>query len=424
MDNETFLVEVHVRRRTLIRASVVLAILLAASLSTVRARQVLAEDQARARFLAAQTWADAALRHATAVGVPSSELAPFQLRTVALGRARPPASTPLLGAETVGFYQRGARAAQTLERDVVELIRRVTVDSRRHAHRVILALRRQVAVAASLDIGANVTRTILAEERAAFDHSKMPKQYFAISAMIRDPLAELGMAIRVRQRQVTSILSEAHHDRAAVIRHADQEVAAAQRQLWLLALVTSRAGQYRAALEGLLSAVHGAPTAFASAVKESALQAEMTGLSADYSRTVPLKLIVVSTEKQSVRLFEHGNQIYSTPATTGGPELPTDHGIFHIYLKLTPFTFHSPWPPGSPYYYPDTPIQYWMPFDGGEGLHDAWWRSNFGPGSNLAPTYLGTGNSILGTHGCVNLPADAAQFVWTWAPVGTTVVVV
>jgi hypothetical protein len=93
-------------------------------------------------------------------------------------------------------------------------------------------------------------------------------------------------------------------------------------------------------------------------------------------------------------------------------------------MKASPWVFHSPWPPGNPYYYPPTPIQYWMPFDGGEGLHDAWWRSNFGPGSNLQPTDLGTGNYILGTHGCVNLPMAAAQFVWNWAPVGTTVVVI
>jgi hypothetical protein len=65
-----------------------------------------------------------------------------------------------------------------------------------------------------------------------------------------------------------------------------------------------------------------------------------------------------------------------------------------------------------------------MPFDGGEGLHDASWRSNFGPGSDLAPTDLGNGNTILGTHGCVNLPLDAAQFIWNWAPIGTTVVVI
>ncbi len=57
--------------------------------------------------------------------------------------------------------------------------------------------------------------------------------------------------------------------------------------------------------------------------------------------------------------------------------------MFHIYFKARPFTFHSPWPPDSPFYYSPTPVQFWMPFDGGEGLHDASWRSDFGPGSNL-----------------------------------------
>ena len=58
-------------------------------------------------------------------------------------------------------------------------------------------------------------------------------------------------------------------------------------------------------------------------------------------------------------------QVYSTLVTTGGPQLPTDHGFFHIYMKISPFTFHSPWPPGSQYWYPDSPVQYWMPFYGG-----------------------------------------------------------
>jgi lipoprotein-anchoring transpeptidase ErfK/SrfK len=159
-------------------------------------------------------------------------------------------------------------------------------------------------------------------------------------------------------------------------------------------------------------------------VKEYWLQQTIAEVDADYNRYLPQKMIVVSTENQSATMYEAGRQVYSTPVTTGGPELPTDHGVFHIYLKLSPFVFHSPWPIGSPYYYPPTPVQFWMPFDGGEGLHDASWRSNFGPGSNLQPTDLGTGNYILGTHGCVNLPFDAASFVWNWAPVGTTVVVI
>jgi lipoprotein-anchoring transpeptidase ErfK/SrfK len=220
------------------------------------------------------------------------------------------------------------------------------------------------------------------------------------------------------------VLSQAHNDRNAIFAQAQQEASQADGQLSLLSLLTPRADSYRRALSTELQAVQSAPLAFAAAVKETHIHRELATIAADYYRTLPHKMIVVSTESQSASMYQDGRQIYSTLVTTGGPELPTDHGVFHIYMKVTPWVFHSPWPPGSPYYYPPTPITYWMPFDGGEGLHDAWWRSNFGPGSNLQPTYLGTGNYILGTHGCVNLPMDAAQFVWDWAPVGTTVVVI
>jgi hypothetical protein len=194
--------------------------------------------------------------------------------------------------------------------------------------------------------------------------------------------------------------------------------------LGLLGLLTNRVQAYNSDLTRLNAAVHAQRSAFAAAVKEGPLDAEVETIAADYARTIPAKMIVVSTESQHADMYERSRIVYSTDVTTGGPELPTDHGVFHIDFKASPFVFHSPWPMGSPYYYSPTPVQFWMPFDGGEGLHDASWRSNFGPGSNLATTDLGNGNTILGTHGCVNLPFAAAQFVWDWAPTGTTVVVV
>ena len=41
-----------------------------------------------------------------------------------------------------------------------------------------------------------------------------------------------------------------------------------------------------------------------------------------------------------------------------------------------------------------TPVDYWMPFNGGIGMHDATWRSSFG----------GTIYKTGGSHGCINLP--------------------
>ncbi|MBE5972697.1 MAG: hypothetical protein E7246_09310 [Lachnoclostridium sp.] len=50
----------------------------------------------------------------------------------------------------------------------------------------------------------------------------------------------------------------------------------------------------------------------------------------------------------------------------------------------------------------ETPVAYWMPFNGNIGLHDADWRASFG----------GTLYKNNGSHGCVNLPPKAAQLVY------------
>ena len=50
---------------------------------------------------------------------------------------------------------------------------------------------------------------------------------------------------------------------------------------------------------------------------------------------------------------------------------------------------------------------------GGYFIHDAPWRSWYGPGANL----------YNGTHGCVNVPYSPMATLWNWAPNGTTVVV-
>jgi lipoprotein-anchoring transpeptidase ErfK/SrfK len=140
-----------------------------------------------------------------------------------------------------------------------------------------------------------------------------------------------------------------------------------------------------------------------------------------YFAVIPDKVIAVSTEGQVLREYEHGVLVHENVVTTGRPELPTIHGIFHVYLKQTPFTFVSPWPLGSPFYYPPSPVRYWMPFIGGYGLHDSPWRRVYGPGTNLPHT--SDPGEPLGSHGCVNIPLPDMIWLWNWAPVGTMVLV-
>ena len=72
----------------------------------------------------------------------------------------------------------------------------------------------------------------------------------------------------------------------------------------------------------------------------------------------------------------------------------TPAGAYALYYKTSPFVLKSD-TPGDSY---ETPVTYWMPFNGGIGFHDANWRGAFG----------GNIYTYSGSHGCVNLPNWAA----------------
>lgn len=60
-----------------------------------------------------------------------------------------------------------------------------------------------------------------------------------------------------------------------------------------------------------------------------------------------------------------------------------------------------------------TPVNYWMPFAGDVGMHDATWRNRFG--GNIYKTN--------GSHGCINLPYSAAQTIYNTIEKGYPVLV-
>ena len=60
----------------------------------------------------------------------------------------------------------------------------------------------------------------------------------------------------------------------------------------------------------------------------------------------------------------------------------------------------------------ETPVDYWMPFNGGIGLHDATWRSSFG----------GTIYKTGGSHGCINLPHSVAGKIYENISAGVPVI--
>ncbi len=126
--------------------------------------------------------------------------------------------------------------------------------------------------------------------------------------------------------------------------------------------------------------------------------------------------IVIRLGAQSLTLYRDGNVVLKTPVTTGRPALPTPVGAYDIAWRRSPYTFISPWPKGSAYYYPPAPVTWAMFFHDNDFLHDdpAEPASAFGTGSNLGP---------YASHGCVHVPTDVMSTLYTTVPDHTPVIV-
>jgi lipoprotein-anchoring transpeptidase ErfK/SrfK len=134
------------------------------------------------------------------------------------------------------------------------------------------------------------------------------------------------------------------------------------------------------------------------------------------------KRIVITLSRQTLDAYQGSHIALHTVVTTGNPSLPTPAGSYSILAKQSPFEFISPWPVGSPYWYPPSWTHQAMLFrSGGYYIHDAPWRTTFGPGTDGVGQ---PGTNYGGTHGCVNVPPSSMVALWNWTAIGTPVYVV
>jgi vancomycin resistance protein YoaR len=121
------------------------------------------------------------------------------------------------------------------------------------------------------------------------------------------------------------------------------------------------------------------------------------------------KYIEINLSRQQLWAYNDKQLVYTTPITSGatGAGFATIQGLFSIKAKQTNRYLNGV-PLGFDY---NVFVQYWMPFSGNYGMHDASWRSSFG----------GQDYYYAGSHGCVNLPTAAAAWVFNFVDVGTPV---
>ncbi len=124
--------------------------------------------------------------------------------------------------------------------------------------------------------------------------------------------------------------------------------------------------------------------------------------------------IEVDLSNQYMYYYQNGSIIFESEFVSGNmsySDRQTHSGIFTLYYKKSPDVLRGEKKPDGTYEY-EEPVQYWMPFDGGIGFHDAPWRDAFG-----GDIYL-TG----GSHGCINLPPDNAGVLYSIIDYGVPIV--
>lgn len=122
--------------------------------------------------------------------------------------------------------------------------------------------------------------------------------------------------------------------------------------------------------------------------------------------------VEVNISTQTVYCVIKGKKVLSTSVVTGNVAEghATPYGVFILNYKATDVNLKGQNADGSDY---SSHVNYWMPFNGGIGLHDATWRSSFG----------GSIYKTNGSHGCVNMPSGAAASLYSHVYAGIPVIV-
>lgn len=117
--------------------------------------------------------------------------------------------------------------------------------------------------------------------------------------------------------------------------------------------------------------------------------------------------IEIDMTEQKMYYYADGELVLETDVVTGdtGKRRGTPTGVYYVYNMERNRTLR-----GTGY---TSFVKYWMPINGGVGIHDASWRRSFG----------GEIYKTDGSHGCINTPTDVMGELYEMAEIGTPAIV-
>lgn len=416
-------------RRNSLRFGAVLGtfVLVAAFILVQQVREAAAEQD----FRAAQAQVLAAQARASQLGLETSEYSDLQRQELTTSSEAPPAASAPFNEDRIAFFARAAGQETQIKEQLQTRVQELLVETRDSAQTSVNQLRTNLEKAKAVGVDEQLLvefNGLPSKAQIELDATTSVRGYRAISNELKARLSKLSLIIADQEttnKLIDQYAAEAaakdQGDAGLARTNASAALAKVQGDMHTARIFSMDVSIVDANVQKLAVRLNGATTAASIEQVTGGLMVQEKVLTDAMTQTLPEKAITISLTEQVLRAYEHGQQVFWSYVTTGRPGLETDPGSFKVYWKVSPWTMHSPWPKGSPFWYPDSKVQMVMWFNGGDGIHDASWRSRYGPGTN-GPHYDPTGEDT-GTHGCVNVPFGNMVWLWNWTPTGTAVIV-
>jgi lipoprotein-anchoring transpeptidase ErfK/SrfK len=402
-------------------------VLVAAFILVQQVREAAAEQDfhaARAQVIAAQA-------RASELGLEKAEFSDLQRQELTTASETPPLASAPFNEDRIAFFSRAASQEVQIKEQLQTRVQKLLVETRDSAQSAVNQLSTSLQKAKQIGVDDQLLVEFAgwpSKAQIQLDTATNVRAYRAVSSELKARVSKLSLMIA--DQETTNKLIDQYAAQAATQNQGDAGLARAganaalaqvQADMQIARIFSMDVSIVDLNVQKLAVRLNSAATAAGLEQVTGGLMVQEKVLTDAMTQTLPEKAITISLSEQVIRAYDHGKQVFWSYTTTGRPGLETDPGSFKVYWKVSPWTMHSPWPKGSAYWYPDSKVQMVMWFNGGDGIHDAYWRSRYGPGTN-GPHYDPTGEDT-GTHGCVNVPYQNMVWLWNWTPTGTPVIV-
>ena len=393
--------------------------------------QQVREASAEQDFHAARAQVIAAQARASELGLENAEFSDLQRQDLTTASETPPVASAPFNEERIAFFSRAAGQETQIKEQLQTRVQKLLVETRDSAQSAVKQLSTGLQKAKQIGVDDQLLvefAGVPSKAQIELDNATNVRAYRAVNDELKSRLSKLSLMIA--DQETTNKLVDQYAAQAAAQNQGDAGKARAgataalakvQGDLQTARIFSMDVSIVDVNVQKLAVRLTSATTAAGLEQVAGGLMVQEKVLTDAMAQTLPEKALTISLNEQVIRAYERGQQVFWSYVTTGRPGLETDPGSFKVYWKVSPWTMHSPWPKGSPFWYPDSKVKFVMWFNGGDGIHDASWRSRYGPGTN-GPHYDPTGEDT-GTHGCVNVPYSNMVWLWNWTPTGTPVIV-